>query len=747
MDKKLKAISKVSVALLGTAGFVAAAPQVSVQAAAKYQVYVSKKAYVYTSKGKKTKKSYKKKAKLTVYGTKTIKGKKYYSLGKGRYIRTSDAKKAFVRYSYSTQTKKITRTIKLYQPKGEKKVIQKAYIKRSVKTDNKTKKKTYGKWSTSSWKKYTVAKVEGYTASRSSIGAVKVTYKLKNQTVKVTYKKNATAANNNPASDSKTTDVNDKGNFLAGNTNSASNSKNTGVSDKGNSSAGDTNSASNSKNTGASDKGNSSAGNTNSASNSKNTGVSDKGNSSTTKNNSSSVSKPNNSGSSSSFSNSSSSKNTISVKAANFNVKRNVSATDGSQNIDMFTLNSDSTFSKKKSAAAAELFEGSYYPIVYHVSATTTDKSGVNWYKIADPLDNNSSAWVKADGFTTTTIAAGSTRPTYDKQAKADYEKYKKLAEELGSLEAAQNDLNQKKATLDNANQAYTDAETSYNNKVSATKTKYDEASSAYEAAGYDFIMSKATPNYYQDSKTGMANVAVLAGYVNGLDDSVKSALKTSNLKNDVKLIKELNSLRATDNNFSNHAALGVDYDLMIYASIANVVSNSTGGHTYFCNSPEDLHVSWAENLAWGYGDPLDGWYTEEKAIYDAHESGVTGHYTNCMGDYDYVGLVFDQNTETSAADFGKTRDSGTQVSVDEFEAALNSYVASYESPMNTAKSNYEQAQADKSEVNAAQENVNSSKKAYEEANAKVEKIKGVNQQVAKAYKAYKDSWKVPSEK
>lgn len=63
-------------------------------------------------------------------------------------------------------------------------------------------------------------------------------------------------------------------------------------------------------------------------------------------------------------------------------------------------------------------------------------------------------------------------------------------------------------------------------------------------------------------------------------------------------------------------------------------------------------------------------------------------------------------------------------MSVDEFETALNSYVASYESPMNTAKSNYEQAQADKSEVNAAQENVNSSKKAYDEANAKVEKLR-----------------------
>lgn len=45
--------------------------------------------------------------------------------------------------------------------------------------------------------------------------------------------------------------------------------------------------------------------------------------------------------------------------------------------------------------------------------------------------------------------------------AKAAYEKYKKQAAELGSLEAAQNDLSQKKAALDSANQAYKDAETS----------------------------------------------------------------------------------------------------------------------------------------------------------------------------------------------------------------------------------------------------------------------------------------------
>lgn len=98
------------------------------------------------------------------------------------------AAKKTAKYSYSVQTKKVTRTIKMYQPKGLKKVVQKAYIKRKVKTNKKTHKKTYGKWSTSSWKKYKVAKVSGYTASRTVVGAAKVTRKTKNRTVKITYK-------------------------------------------------------------------------------------------------------------------------------------------------------------------------------------------------------------------------------------------------------------------------------------------------------------------------------------------------------------------------------------------------------------------------------------------------------------------------------------------------------------------------------------------------------------------------------
>ena len=102
---KIAAGVSASIALLSAGSFTSVVPQASVQAATKYQVRLSKKAYVYTSKGKKTKNSYKKNAKLTVYGTKTIKGKKYYNLGKGRYIRTSNAKKVSTAHS-SSRTKK-----------------------------------------------------------------------------------------------------------------------------------------------------------------------------------------------------------------------------------------------------------------------------------------------------------------------------------------------------------------------------------------------------------------------------------------------------------------------------------------------------------------------------------------------------------------------------------------------------------------------------------------------------------------
>lgn len=340
-------------------------------------------------------------------------------------------------------------------------------------------------------------------------------------------------------------------------------------------------------------------------------------------------------------------------------------------------------------------------------------------------------------------------QPTYAKsskvtRAKKTYQKYQKQAKKLGSLKKAQKDLTKKKKAYNLANKTYKNALASYNSRVAKAKQSYNNALSIYDAAGYDFIMSKASANYYEDAKDAMKNNSALSSYVNGLDGSMKRVLSTSNLKNDINLMKELNQFRATDNNFTDLQALGVDYNMMIYAGIAGIVSNTTHNHTYFMESmdSEDSFDSYAENLAWGYSDPLVGWYTEEKAVYDANGDGETGHYLNCVGDYEYVGLILDPKTNTGSADFNYSSDTGTQVTVDEFASALNQYVAPYEGNVKTAKAKYDQEVAKKAAVTSAKKKVTAAKKAYDKANALVKKIKKVNASLKKAKKAYQKALK-----
>lgn len=91
----------------------------------------------------------------------------------------------------------------------------------------------------------------------------------------------------------------------------------------------------------------------------------------------------------------------------------------------------------------------------------------------------------------------------------------------------------------------------------------------------------------------------------------------------------------------------------------------------------------------------------------------MTGHYRACVSDFDYVGLVLNQSTRVSGADFNYARNSQTQVSVDEFETALSNYVLSYETTLNNAKTTYEQVKNDQSLVIAAKNKAVYAKKAY----------------------------------
>ena len=48
------------------------------------------------------------------------------------------------------------------------------------------------------------------------------------------------------------------------------------------------------------------------------------------------------------------------------------------------------------------------------------------------------------------------------------------------------------------------------------------------------------------------------------------------------------------------------------------------------------------ENLSWGYKDPFDGWYTEEKAEYDSGNIAGAGHYLNIINSsYKYTGFAY----------------------------------------------------------------------------------------------------------
>ncbi len=110
-----------------------------------------------------------------------------------------------------------------------------------------------------------------------------------------------------------------------------------------------------------------------------------------------------------------------------------------------------------------------------------------------------------------------------------------------------------------------------------------------------------------------------------------------SNLKRQATLLNELNNRRAKDNNFTkaaNRSALKIDPDLVVTAMMSAMISSNKIDHTLFLSDDDNLiNLGAAENLSWGYGNPLKGWYDEEKKIYDKNKKATseTGHYINCM--------------------------------------------------------------------------------------------------------------------
>lgn len=93
--------------------------------------------------------------------------------------------------SDSTETKTITRTIKVTNPDGSVTITtQPVTLSRTVTTDQVTGNKTYSDWTSGEWEAYTTPNIAGYTPTISSVAEMTVTSDLSDQTVQITYTSN-----------------------------------------------------------------------------------------------------------------------------------------------------------------------------------------------------------------------------------------------------------------------------------------------------------------------------------------------------------------------------------------------------------------------------------------------------------------------------------------------------------------------------------------------------------------------------
>ena len=175
--------------------------------------------------------------------------------------------------------------------------------------------------------------------------------------------------------------------------------------------------------------------------------------------------------------------------------------------------------------------------------------------------------------------------------------------------------------------------------------------------------------------------------YLSSIQNGAKGdATSLDNMIAALSYIKEANQLRAKE----GLAPLKVS-DTLMAMSMANVDwSDDNIGHSGQFNV--------GENMAWGFNDPFDGWYTAEKANYekdmtdgvldgkdkDGNAVGGTGHYLNLVNKgYTVTGFAISQNgtlgfgtgtTHGQTFDYAAPDQSGRVMDVDAYLADLTAW-------------------------------------------------------------------------
>ena len=261
--------------------------------------------------------------------------------------------------------------------------------------------------------------------------------------------------------------------------------------------------------------------------------------------------------------------------------------------------------------------------------------------------------------------AKESAQASYD-AAKADADTAKAAADEARAAKSAAD------AALASAQNAKAAAEAKAAKAVSDQadiESRLAVAKAAYDKGSFGFFESVGADDALEALKT-----AKYADFTKQNDPT--DAVNLENMKAVFDFIRECNELRA----MPEHAAgeLLVTDRLMAIAQSNLNWSDTEEDHS------QQFNV--AENLSWGYEDPFDGWYTEEKEDYDLIRagqqpkySGNTGHYENIVNkDYTITGFAMDKQGRFSIChgqvfDLEPQKDEKTYT-VDEYENRFLEY-------------------------------------------------------------------------
>lgn len=117
-----------------------------------------------------------------------------------------------------------------------------------------------------------------------------------------------------------------------------------------------------------------------------------------------------------------------------------------------------------------------------------------------------------------------------------------------------------------------------------------------------------------------------------------KDATSIVNMQATIKFLKECNELRSNaDNADKNLPELKVTLINTAYAMWDVNWNYEHVEHARVFNV--------GENVSWGYSDPFDGWYHEEKALYDKdNNTDKAGHYHNILRDWDRTGYAINSH-------------------------------------------------------------------------------------------------------